>query len=356
MKKPLDQKPAVDSDEKPFETYLRENPPYTWADLEHYQPDSSTYLAGTLGWLRRGYPTALIGWSGQGKSILLEQICVQLSAGQDLFGKVKVFKPLKVLLIECENGKDVLSRDFRAIMKHTGADPRKVSKNLTIVSDWRHKDELFGPFLLELLIHCEPDLVCIDNLQGFMSTDPNKAENFNNWIDPVLHAIKAANCGLILVDHAPKPPKVGNTEKDLDLSLGAYLGSGTARKANWARTSFELINFTRDPRYRLNFSKSGQWAGIKDVTGKDTNHFFIEQSGISTEPYWKLADNQAAPVKGAKLSVDLAAFAQHLADFPDMSQDDRAEKLGLSRKTIQRNLKRLEAKKRGCIVLPKTKK
>jgi hypothetical protein len=339
-----------------YEAYHKDNPPAKLSDIRKYVVDPSSYLAGSMGWLRRGHGTMFIGWSGQGKSVLVEQMGVYLAAGLDLWGKIKVFKPIKVLLIENENGMDVIARDIRAIMDHVKANEKLVDRNLVIQHNWKYKDEAFHDYFLCLLAMHKPDLVIVDNYQGHCTSDINKAEVFNAWVEPLLHGIKAANCGFILVDHASKPPKTGHTEKDIDFSLGAYLGSGTGRKANWARTSFELINFASDRRFRLNFSKSGQWAGIKDASGQSVRHFFIEQSGIDEEPYWKLSESQAPVMRGAKTAFDQDEFERLFKKTADMTQADWAKHYGVNIKTIKRAVARLRAKETGEVVVPKKRK
>ena len=341
---------------KQIQVYRKDHPTLTWQSAKKYTVDKSSYVAGEYGWLRRRMGTSLIGWSGQGKSVLVEQVGVQLACGQDLFGKIKVFQPVKVLYIECENGEDVTTRDLKSIVKHLKANEKLVQQNFKVEHNWRFQDDQFCPYLEVLLEEHKPVVVILDNLQGFCTGDQNKADVFNAFILPIMHLIKKHNAALILVDHAAKPPKEGNSKSSFDYGLGMYLGSGSARKPNWARTSCELINFSSDKRYRFNFSKSWSWADLRDVTGKPVNHFFIEQSGIVDEPYWKLADSQAPVIRGAQSVMSLEELEQRLKEYPDLTQAELAKAIGLSLRTLKRKMSELKAKKTGKAVLPKLKR
>lgn len=327
--------------------YRRENPPITMESALNYRPDPSSYIAGTLGFFKRKSTALFMGPTSQGKTVLAMQMGMQAACGVPLMGIIPVQGPVKVLMMECESGMEVACRNMKAIQKNLGLDKRLLQKNFRLVDNHKYRDLEVFYFLQAELNDFAAGWVILDNLQGLMEGNINDNQTFNEFINPITTLIKERDAGLLLLDHTVKPSKDGTGLSDHD---GAYRAAGTSRKANWARTTFDLAYISNDGRHKICLSKSGAWAGLKDEGGKTKTHFFVQQSGNAEEPFWALAESQAAPMKGSKPKVDLAELEKVMADNPDFTQQDLADYFGVTRETINRTF----GKKR--LVLGKRKK
>ena len=344
-----------DSENKLAEIYrqIREKQPLmTYSSLEKHVIDPKDYLAGPLGWWKRGQVCLFTGRTGNGKTVLVEQMVIDAAQGKPMLGMIPVEKPMKTLYMECENGLDVMKRDILAITKYTKANLKLLEKNLVMDYNWHSTGKDFVGYAREVLKQVRPDFWVIDNLQKYMEGDLNNAQDFSDWIKPILDLIKEFNCGLLIIDHMPKPSK--DKGATFSYAEGAYAGAGTSRKANMARTTFELYPHT-DGRFRLHFSKSGTWAGLVSSEGNPVDHFFLEQSGLIGEPYWKLSETQENPVSGTKPKVELDELKMYLST-PGTTQAEAAKYFEVSLRNIQRRMTDLKARDEGVVILPKSKR
>lgn len=331
-----------------------ERPLMNLTSLEKLVIDPKDYLIGTLGWIKRGQFGIMTGRTGQGKTVLAEQMAMDAAQGLPILGQIPVSGPMKVLYTECENGYDVMKRDICSIAKNTKVNRALINKNFILDYNWEFVGDELVPYMAHVFEETHPDFWILDNIQKYQSGDYNDARDFNEWIKPVLALIREYRVGLLILDHVAKPGK--NQEKtSIDYSAGAYQGMGTSRKANMARTTCELYPPMQDGRFRLQFSKSGSWTGLKNSEGKPLDHLFLEQSGIIEEPFWKIAGSQAPPIRGQKSRIDPKELKSCLEE-EGMTQALMADRFGVSERTINREVAKLGAKGRGNLILPKMKK
>lgn len=324
--------PETPEPESPIEILDRGYPDLTFREIADYKADPRHYLAGD-GFIRRGAGTLLIGGTGVGKSVLVEQFAVSLAAGLPLMGRIAVKKPLKVLMIEAENDLDVLNRDMVSIARHIKADIGTLTKNLVVKYAPGCPAKLFPEFLESALERVRPDVVILDPYQSFVGgADLNNTATFLGWMGPVNALITTYMTGFVLVGHTPKPKDRDDwTSREM-----VYLFAGTSAASNWARTSCELIQVKGEgSRFRLHFSKSAERTGLVDSRGAVVRDLFIEHSHSIREPYWQLSDMQEPMIKA---NVEDMVRAEHEKN-PGLSIGVLAKNLGLSKATIHRYLK-----------------
>ena len=266
-------------------------------DLE-IKPEE-THIAGK-GWLRRGSWTLFTGGTGIGKSVAVQQMAACIACGKSFFG-LTVMRPFRVLLLTAEQDEETLQRDFVAIAEHEGLDPDLLDQNLQI----HHAYALDGPPLF-VALDAEMrrgsfDLVILDNYQAFSgATDLNDSAAWGAFISPVSRMLKVRNVAMLLVDHTGKPRE----RKGWGQNDSVYVGAGTSRKANGARTSAELYSPEEgDDRYKLHFGKN--W----ERTGRMARDLYLDRSPDATCPYWTPSEDQTdhrPMVEGEQEIVDYA--------------------------------------------------
>ena len=294
--------------------------------IQAYTPDPAHAVAGD-GWLRRGAGCLLTGGTGTGKSILAQQIALDVASGVNVLGCISVKHPGRVLYVQAENDTDTIRRDVLSIVKH--AEPKLcpvlVESNFRIAHVYGLGGIDFAVWLRREFDKGAPDLLVIDPYQAFLGgeSDINSTACFLSWIRPVNKLIQNAECALLLVTHTPKP-------RDRDswtARESVYLAAGSSAISNWARTSAELTQAgEQDGRFRLRFGKNAERNGVVSESGGIVRDLFIEHSGSVHTPFWKMSDTQAEPSK-SKYSAQIVKMA--LA-HPSMSQRAIADEVGCS--------------------------
>ncbi len=304
---------------------------WKFSDIQNYIPDPSNFIAGN-GWIRRGAGTLLTGGTGIGKSILAEQISLNISAGVNIFGRISVKQPYKVLHVQAENDEDTIKRDVESIVKNI--DPKMDTK---IIEDTFRICHIYGltdkEFSLWLRRQCEkfkPDLLSIDPYQAYVPSnmDINSAACFLSWIRPINEIIRDFNCALMLVTHTPKPrDREGWTSRE-----SVYMAVGSSAIANWARTSAELTQSGDEEwRFRLRFGKNGERAGMVNDDNRPIKDLFIQHSETLQEPFWAVSDDQSTPKSTVQGRIKAIINSDN-----SLSDSQVAEMAGCNRSTVFR--------------------
>lgn len=302
------------------------------SDIQKYVPDPTNFLAGN-GWLRRGAGTLLTGGTGIGKSILAEQISLNIASGVNILGCISVKQPYRVLHIQAENDEDTIKRDVESIIKNV-----EPEMNLQTIEETFRICHIYGltdtEFALWLRHQCEkfaPDLLSIDPYQAYVPSnmDINSAACFLSWIRPINEIIRDFNCALMLVTHTPKPrDREGWTSRE-----SVYMAVGSSAIANWARTSAELTQSGDEEwRFRLRFGKNGERAGILNKEDRPIKDLFIQHSETLQEPFWTVSDDQSKPTK----STVGGRIKSIIKSDSSLSDEQVAEMAGCNRSTVYR--------------------
>jgi hypothetical protein len=145
----------------------------------------------------------------------------------------------------------------------------------------------FVALVSELVAKYKPDLIIVDPLFAYLgdSVCEQRAVTafLRNGLNPIL---KERGCGLILVHHTNKP-KSGREKPDWQPGDFAYLGSGVAELANWARATIGIRSIGSHNVFGVILDKRGKRAGLIDDDGKPIYRFHIKHSAIDI--FWEPA-------------------------------------------------------------------
>lgn len=132
-----------------------------------------------------------------------------------------------------------------------------------VVGD-RFCQELVRP-LLDL--H-DPDLLMIDPMLSFVGGNVKEQEVVGNFLRASLNpVIFEHECGMVGYHHTNKPPS-GKEKQAWTNGELAYLGSGSAEWANWARAVLSLQSMGKAGYYKLHAAKRGARIGWTDDDGQ----------------------------------------------------------------------------------------
>jgi|GEM_PF-5260284 len=257
-----------------------------------------------LGWLGKGMGGLLVGQTGIGKSSLTMQAMILWALGLDLFGMNPV-KPLRVLLIQAENGKQDMAEMVEGVVLGLRLESRmaELNERLIVVSEDSSTGSGFAKLLERLINEHRPDLVFADPLLSFIGGNLSDQETVStflrNFINPVLHETGAA---MIFVHHTNKPVRDPQRNGYIGAEL-AYLGAGSAELANWSRAVLTLREM-REGQYELRGAKRGNRSGL---IGGDTA--FLKHSNRTL--CWELASDSDANIQDV-VHDDAAAVLEEL--------------------------------------------
>jgi replicative DNA helicase len=167
------------------------------------------------GLLERRDRFMLTGQEGLGKSFLLRQMAIMAAAGLHPFDDLQHIRPVRAMIIDCENTEGQVRRKTRGIVAHCGhygqGDPRMVnllcSPRIDITRD---RDLARIHYEMDA---CQPELVVIGPLYRLT----NKAIQSDDEAAPLLAAldtIRDRGCALLIEAHAGHSVK-GGGQRDL---------------------------------------------------------------------------------------------------------------------------------------------
>jgi len=286
----------------------------------------------TRRYLCRGAGLLLVGQSGQGKSSLALQMCVQWSLGRDCFG-IRPTRPLNVLLVQAENDEGDLFEMFAGIAAglQLSEEDRKSSgeRILFHCEDARAGDDFLRLTVEPLVQRHRPDLLVIDPALAYVGGDTKDAECVGQFLrrglNPILHA---NNCAALIVHHTTKQKADGpQTTHDF-----LYAGAGSIEFTNWARAVLALE--TRgDGCYRLHAPKRGARVGWADADGQPVFDRFIRHSRKPGEICWlPMEDSEVeSAARGGKSKSDLLAHVPVEGSIPQTVLLEKANAAGIGK-------------------------
>ncbi|HXI83760.1 MAG TPA: AAA family ATPase [Verrucomicrobiae bacterium] len=259
--------------------------------------EASKTLAGKR-WLCRGGSVLWCGPTGIGKSSSVMQAAIEWALGRPFFD-INPVGNLQVLIIQAENddGDMAEMRDgiFRGL--NLGEEYRvAVCKAILVVCESVATGQEFIVLLTGLVAKCKPDLVIIDPLFAYCGCNVSDQERMSQFLRNGLNPILQANgCGLILVHHTNKP-KTGREKPDWQAGDYAYLGSGTAELANWARAVVVIRSIGSHDVFQIVLPKRGKRAGLMDHKGEPRYSFHVKHG--SPGICWELASEDDLTTQG----------------------------------------------------------
>ena len=211
----------------------------------------------------------MAGPTGIGKSSFAMQMAMSFGAGLERFG-FKPARPLKSLIVQAENDDGDLYEMQAGVVRGlelTAEQQAEVFARVRFVTIDDLCGDAFLHELARLLELTKPDLLWIDNLLSYLGGEVSSQEVVSkflrNGLNPLLHRY---NCACILIHHTNKPPS-GKEKPDWQAGDFAYLGSGSAEIANWARAVIAIRSIGSHDVFELVAGKRGSRLGWRAEDG-----------------------------------------------------------------------------------------
>jgi len=239
--------------------------------------------------LCRGGALLLAGPTGIGKSSLLLQAAITFALGRPLFGIAPAGK-LRTLLIQAENDDGDVAEMRDGVYRGLGLTDQEQADAGAAVQVVCESVATGGQFIGlagELIAEHRPDLFLIDPLFAYCGCNVSDQEAMSgflrNGLNPLL---QAHGCGLILACHTNKPAS-GREKPDWKAGDFAYLASGSAELANWARAVVGIRSIGAHSVFEIVLGKRGKRAGLVTADGDPRYSFFIKHAAAGI--CWELA-------------------------------------------------------------------
>ena len=248
--------------------------------------------------LCRGGSLLFVGPTGAGKSSFTMQAAILWALGRPCFG-LEPARPLRILIIQAENDEGDLAEMRDGVISGlglAGEDIAAAAGRVVVVTEDSKTREAFTAALDGLLQFHQVDLVIIDPafayLGGEASAQRDVSPFLRNMLNPVIHR---HGVGLILVHHVNKPPS-GEQKPQWQAGDYAYLGSGSAEFANWARAVMAIRSIGSGEVFELLLAKRGRRVGWVDDMGRPTNSRYIAYHREPGVICWREAEpHEVAP-------------------------------------------------------------
>jgi hypothetical protein len=300
--------------------------------------------------LCRGGGLLLCAPTGIGKSTLAIQFALSWGIGREALG-IAPARPLRSLYIQAENDAGDLAelRDGIADgMEFSDVDRAQAFERVSFAT----VDDLCGLAFIgnaftPLLEQHRPDVVFVDPLLSYIGGDVTKQEVVSPWlrngINPVLHR---TGTGLILVHHVNKPA-TGEAKREWKAGDFAYIGSGSADLANWARAVIAIRSIGDHSVFELHLGKRGKRVGWTDPDGTP---LYSRRIAHGTDGiYWREAQADEGPAPAGRRAGATPEQLAALLDGKELTTTDwralAGDELGVSRTAFYRIKNEAESRK-----------
>jgi len=296
-------------------------------------------------YLCRGGALLIAGPTGIGKSSFTYQAGIQWALGKPFHG-IQPSKPLRVLIVQAENDDGDIAeiRDgiFRGL-NLTEDEQAEACRQVQVVCETVATGFDFISLLAELVEKHKPDLIVIDPLFAYCGCNVSDQERMSqflrNWLNPIL---QAHGCGLILVHHTNKPAS-GTEKPKWQAGDFAYLGSGTAEIANWARAVIGIRSIGSHKVFEIVLGKRGRRAGPVNTDGEPIYTFYAKHA--ATGICWEPVDEDEALTSPGKKSAATVEDVYRLIPMDDAISQPKlfnaAELAGIGEKVLRNRLAQL---------------
>ena len=250
-------------------------------------------------YLCRGGGLLMVGPTGIGKSSLSMQFMLLWALGRATFG-IQPARQLKSLLIQAENDDGDLPEMRDGVRSGLGlpeAEAFAAFQNIIVARVETQSGEIFfKETAAPLLREHRPDLLWIDPALAYLGGQANSQKDvgrfLRNWLNPLLHEFA---CGCVVVHHTNKPPS-GQEKSNWQAGDFAYLGSGSAEWANWARAVLVMRSVGSHSVFELRAGKRGPRLNWREDDGETRRYAqFIAHADKPGVICWREADPVEVP-------------------------------------------------------------
>ena len=304
------------------------------AFIHYKQNDPSELLRDRF--LCRGGGLLLVGPTGVGKSSLAMQAMISWAIGKPLFG-IMPARPLRSLLIQAENDDGDIAEQRDGAIAGMGLTPEEIAlalKHVVVVRVDTQSGEAFCKGTVGPLLKMHgPDLLWIDPalayIGGEASSQGDVGKFLRNWLNPLIHR---HGCGVVIIHHTNKPPS-GQEKPNWQAGELAYLGSGSAEWANWARAVIALRGKGSHEVFELCAGKRGGRLGWREADGSTRAYSkMIAHSRVPGAICWREADADEIPVSGGTTKKPFTShdIMPHVPSDGQISKEMVVEKSGVA--------------------------
>lgn len=175
------------------------------------------------------------GTAGIGKSWVTLSLIASLVTGRPVFGAWPVSRPYTVAVADLEDGREHLARRLHRIAKGLAASPADFSRLLVLGERLRLDDAAAVRRLLRFVESHGVEFLLIDSIRRAFTGDENTSGVISGLFSTALEPLKAAGCGLVLVDHTRK----ASGDRLLNSPEEMLRGSGDKRAMTDAHVGME---------------------------------------------------------------------------------------------------------------------
>jgi hypothetical protein len=266
-------------------------------DLKRRTADDPNELLRT-GYLCRGGGLLLAAPTGIGKSSFGIQTQIMFALGRAMF-EIEPARPLRSLYIQAENDDGDLAQMRDGVIAGLNLTPGELetvyANVITAQENARTGPAFFNYTVAPLLELHHPDLLWIDPALSYIGGEASSQKDVGSFLRNLLNPLLSRfNCGCVVIHHTNKPGK-GEEKSTWQAGDFAYLGSGSAEWANWARAVLAIRSLGSHTVFELHAGKRGSRIGWKDSDG---NTAFTRLIGHATEPgviCWRAASEDETP-------------------------------------------------------------
>jgi hypothetical protein len=152
--------------------------------------------------------------------------------------------------------------------------------------DTRTSIQFFLEVAQPLLESYRPDLLWVDPALAYLGGDTGSQRDvgtfLRNHLNPLLHKF---DCAAVVVHHTNKPP-AGREKPNWQAGDFAYLGSGSAEWANWARAVLVLRSIGSHDVFELRAAKRGGRLGWVNEGGERVYEKYIAHAKEPGAIFW----------------------------------------------------------------------
>jgi len=243
----------------------------------------------------------IVAPTGVGKSSFAMQAMIQWSLGREMFG-IMPTRPLKSLLIQAENddGDPAEMRDGVAQgLNLPFADWTMAMNSIHVATEDARAGLLFITQTVRALLETHrPDLLWLDPILAYLGGESSAQKDVGPFLRQMLNPLlREFNCAAVVIHHTNKPP-AGKEKQDWQAGDFAYLGSGSAEWANWARAVIGIRSVGKHDVFELRAGKRGPRLKWKEQDGETPT--CARMIAHAREPgviYWRDAEESEGKIE-----------------------------------------------------------